>query len=70
MKNLKKIIIFGGLLLIIFYCIYNYAKEKDYEEVIIEDVFTNTEEIEVLELDPRWFSFFVKMEGLYESKKC
>jgi hypothetical protein len=28
------------------------------------------EEIEVLELDPRWFSFFVKMEGLYESKKC
>jgi len=49
MKNLKIIIILGGLLLIIFYCIYNYAKEKDYEEVIIEDVFTNTEEIEVLE---------------------
>ena len=49
MKNLKKIIIFGGLLLIIFYCIYNYAKEKDYEEVIIEDVYTNTEEKEVIE---------------------
>lgn len=40
MKNLKKVIILGIIiLLVIIYCIYNYVKEKSYEEVILEDVY-------------------------------
>ena len=49
MKNLKKIIIFLGVVLIIVCFVYNYAREKNYEEVMVEDIYISTEKDNIME---------------------
>lgn len=50
MKNLKKVIILGIIIvIIIIYCIYNYIQGNKYEEVIQEDVYISVEENKIQE---------------------
>lgn len=50
MKNLKKMIILGIIVvIIIIYCVYNYIKENKYEEVIQEDVYISVKENKIQE---------------------
>lgn len=50
MKNLKKVIILGIIVvIIIIYCIYNYIQGNKYEEVIQEDVYISVEENKIQE---------------------
>lgn len=50
MKNLKKVIIWGIIVvIIIIYYIYNYVKEKDYEDVTQENVYISVEENKIQE---------------------